>query len=175
MKVDRHREPLGGRQDRPHGRVVEERPARLTVDHRPDVAEVAHGPLEFVGRLSGRAHRQRGEGGKPLRMGGDDLGQAIVDRLRQRHRTLGLERLDEVSEREREDLHVNSGFVHHREPPGAAIIELIRAPTAARAKVDPRRRHEVAREHVLFDRDDPHPDVSRRSRYCRMSASLVAR
>ena len=93
------------------------------MDHCAFEAEL-DGALELVGRRLGVARRQRGEGGKALRIGGNHGLEPVVDAPRQRDR-VGTGKFLRRGRAVREDLHVDAGLVHLLEPQLAEIIEAL--------------------------------------------------
>ena len=122
MEVDRHVELLGALVDRPVFLVVEEFAVGHAVQHGALEAELGDRALEFVGgglRIDGGERR---EGGKALRVGRADLGQAVVDRARQVGRDLDRQLLGR-GRAVREHLDVDAGLVHFLDAQGAQIVE----------------------------------------------------
>ena len=95
----------------------------LTVDHRTDEAELFDAAGQLVDRGRGIGHRQRGEGPESIGIGCDCRCQAVVELAAPSHRLRGLQILHEVAE-PREDLNVDAGGIHHREPALTDIVEL---------------------------------------------------
>ncbi|MDO0932279.1 hypothetical protein QQY66_11485 [Streptomyces sp. DG2A-72] len=150
MQVERDVESRRGLKDRMEVRVVEEPSPGIAVDHRSDKAQLADGALQFgCGRIRS-ADGQGGEGGKPVRVGGDGFVQGVVECAGDlRWRFLDRRR------HEGEHLDVDTGGVHLLQP-DVRVHELV-----VLRRWHPRDVHacggeEVRGREMLFDGDDTH-------------------
>ncbi len=90
MQIDRHVELFGPRQDRLEARIVEKAAFGQAIDQGAAEAEIADCALEFVGGGLWTSHRQVREAGEPIRMGGDRLGEHVIDVARKRDTFLAV-------------------------------------------------------------------------------------
>jgi hypothetical protein len=111
MQVERHVERVRAFEDRPEPSVVEKEPVGEPVHHSSLEPESGDRALEFVGGRLGIGSRQRGKGGKPVRMGAHRLAEAVIGPARQWHSGFRVQLL-KPRHRMRQHLHVNAGFVH---------------------------------------------------------------
>ena len=97
----------------------------MSVDECAFEAEMANCPLQLLSRGARRLGRQHGETGEPGRVGGDRVGQPVIDfpadRARQRG-LIGVEKLD-AGLNVGEHLHVDSRGVHRANSFGSHVAQ----------------------------------------------------
>ena len=79
VQVQRHVQVLGTCPDHPQRRVVEIAALGVRVDQGPAQPELGDRPVQFLRRRLAVLQRECGEPGEAVGLGGDDLGQVVVD------------------------------------------------------------------------------------------------
>ncbi len=166
MQIDRHVELFGARQDRLEARIVEKAAFGQSVDQRAAEAEIAHRAFELVGGGLRTSHRQVREAGEPIGMGGDRLGEHVVDVARKRDAFLAVEQVGAGTGR-REHMNGDPGLIHLGQAKCAEIGQFVREIVGeARRKamagdgvgIDPA--HQRRNGEMLLKGDDAHGEVS---------------
>ena len=124
MQVQRHAETLEAREQHVEARVVEEAPAGVAVDHRALHAELADRALELVRRRARVGRGQGGEGGEALRVLVDRARELVVGFAREGHGGLGVVEVLDARRGMADDLQVDAGGVHGRQPSLAQIEQV---------------------------------------------------
>ena len=131
MQIDRHVELFGTLQDRPIEFVVEIAAAIVAVDDRAFEA-CANSALQLRGGFFRRCRRQRGKPGKALGIFLHGVGKEVVGLSRHRDGFV-LRALLGPRILQRQDLHIDAGGVHLRQPLGADVgkaVEEVRVAAA---------------------------------------------
>jgi hypothetical protein len=96
----------------------------VAVDHRALHAELAHGALELVRRRARVGRRQRGEGREAFGVLVHGAGELVVGLAREGHGGLGVVEVLDARRRVADDLQVDAGGVHGRQPLLAEIEQV---------------------------------------------------
>ncbi len=122
VQVDRHAERLAGLEDRPELLVVQVLAVRVRVEYHALEAQPAHATLDLFRSARGVLRRRGGEPGVAVRMTRDGGRELVVGVARDRAGRGSIEHLD-AGGGERQDLHVDAGFVHVPQPTFAQVLD----------------------------------------------------
>ena len=124
MKIDRHIERFGTLQDRPVELIVQIASSIVAVDDRTFEALLADTALQLFNGLLRRSRWYRGKAGKTRRMLLHRVREVVVGVTRHGD-GVGCFHLFDPGRRQRQDLHVDAGSIHFRQPLGIDVAKPI--------------------------------------------------
>ena len=116
MKVDGNIQRGRAVENRFEVRIVQIDALAVPVDHRAKKSVLAHRSLKFFSRRLGRAHRQGGEAGQPIRIPADRRREFVIAFTGQAHRCRPVQLLHS-GRRQRQHGQVDARVVHRGNAP----------------------------------------------------------